>query len=163
MTFDIANEYFIYENGKLFWKKKCARNVVAGRRVGCLDTAVGYRSIHFRKRNYREHHIIYLLCTGIFPKSLDHINGIRDDNRIENLRELSQEFNSKNRGLNKNSTTGHTGVYKNIRGDWYVQVRINGKSKTIGTYSDFELACLVADEARSKYYGKYAKVNNELR
>ncbi|MBK8106016.1 MAG: HNH endonuclease [Betaproteobacteria bacterium] len=58
----------------------------------------GYRQVRVNGKQYREHHLVWLLHNGRMPSGeLDHINCVRDDNRIENLRECTREQNTQNR------------------------------------------------------------------
>jgi hypothetical protein len=89
---------------------------------------------------------------------LDHIDGIRHNNKIENLRECSFSEN----GFNKKLTNKNTSGYKNVvwskqRKKWRVQMRAYGKNLSFGFYDDIELASLVAEEAREKYHKEFAR------
>lgn len=83
-----------YENGKLFWTHfHTVRR--KGKRAGTIHN--GYRRIHFDKTIIMEHRIVWAIFNDCWPKGdLDHINGIRDDNRIENLREVTRSQNCQN-------------------------------------------------------------------
>jgi hypothetical protein len=101
--------------------------------------------------------LIFLLEHGYLPKEIDHINGDRPDNRIENLREATRRENPYNQGMCKNNTSGFRGVsWHNHSKAWLVRLCVNGKSKIIGYFKDLELAGLVADEARALHHGKFA-------
>ena len=107
---------------------------------------------------HKVHRLIFLLEYGYLPKEIDHINGDRQDNRIENLREVTRSQNQFNKTMCKNNTSGTRGVsWHQKSGSWVVRVCANGKSKSIGYFKDLELAGLVADEARAIYHGVYAK------
>ena len=80
---------------------------------------------------------------GEMPKqNIDHINGIRDDNRIENLRDVSQKINLQNkRNPNANSTSKFLGVcWHKSRNKWQSQIAVNGKDKYLGLFETAELA-----------------------
>jgi hypothetical protein len=94
---------------------------------------------------------------GYLPYHVDHINGIKNDNRIENLRPASKAENSYNSKLKKNNTSGIKSVrWNKINKVWMVTLGVNGKAKYFGSFKDIELAELVAIEARNKYHGQFA-------
>lgn len=79
-------------------------NSPKGVRVGCT-TPSGYEALAFEGRNYFTHRVIWALCTGEQPRVVDHINGDKQDNRIENLRSVTHRQNIINyyvakRGMN---------------------------------------------------------------
>ena len=83
----------------------------------------GYLSIHCnidkRRINVFVHHAVWAVCKGRWPEQqIDHINGNKHDNRIENLREVSQSENNMNvlYPWKPNAKTGLPGVYKNGSG-----------------------------------------------
>lgn len=72
----------------------------------------GYLILKIKGKQYKAHRIVYLLCTGKFPNGeLDHINRVRDDNRIENLRIVTRKENIANTTRKINKDTGVVGVY----------------------------------------------------
>lgn len=99
LTQNKLKEYLYYEpnTGHFTWLKKPSKKTVIGSRAGTLRKD-GYRNLMFMGKNYPEHHLVWLYEHGKLPKEqLDHINHIRDDNRISNLREVSISENSRNR------------------------------------------------------------------
>lgn len=79
---------------------------------------------------------------------IDHMNGIRSDNRIENLRLVSRSINNKNKKMQSNNTSGFTGVvFVKRRGKWNARVKENGIQKNLGSFS----TAIEANEAREKY------------
>lgn len=146
----IANFHldFEYDNGKLISKRK-ARKYEAGREVGYIDCH-GYVCTKYKGKMYKVHRIIWMMFYGEIPDGLqiDHINGIRHDNRIENLRLVTASVNQKNRKLNKNNKSGHVGVsYHKMSGKWQVRVIANG----IVNYSMHSTFCKAVEAARSVY------------
>lgn len=107
---------------------------------------------------YKAHRLVFLYMMGYFPSEVvDHINGSRCDNTWKNLRECSQSENMRNSRKCLTNTSGHKCVsWRKDRNKWAVRVRVLGQYKSFGCYSDFELACLVADEVRDKYHGEFA-------
>ena len=81
----------------------------------------GYKLLNIRIGNRRNvlslHHIAWALVFGRFPKQIDHLNGIKTDNRLENLREVNQSENDQNRLMPwKMGKDKIPGVYRSRRG-----------------------------------------------
>ncbi len=82
---------------------------------------------------------------------VDHINNIRDDNRLENLRWATAQENSYNSKLSSNNTSGFKGVtFDKKSNKWCAVIRVNGKSKHLGTFTDKEEAIKARFEYASK-------------
>lgn len=106
--------------------------------AGWFCTA-GYLTIQIDKVKYQAHRLAWLYTYGYFPENnIDHINRIKQDNRIDNLRDVSQQCNVRNSRIRKDNKTGVPGVIKYSRcKGWAAQIKINRRSKTIGYYSSF--------------------------
>jgi hypothetical protein len=149
-------EILEYKDGRLFWKETKGRRV-AGREAGWLaDT--GYRLLGLFGKDHKEHRVIFFMHHGYFPKYVDHINGVKTDNRIENLRECSASDNLCNQSKNKRNTSGYKNVYYHKKNKkWYVRIAYKKKDYIFGYFDDLEFAALVAEEAREKYHGEFAR------
>jgi hypothetical protein len=80
------------------------------------------------------------------------------NNKIENLRAVTNSQNQFNRKISTKNKTGHKGVCVHTQtGKYLVRVSVNGKDKSFGLYEDLELAGLVAEMAREKYHGEFAR------
>lgn len=92
------------------------------------DNGQGYKRISIFGKRYRLHRLAWLYVYGIHPvNEIDHINGIRDDNRILNLREVTRSENSQNqRKAKKNNKTGLLGV-SSRNGKYRAQLEVKGK------------------------------------
>lgn len=115
MSQHLFEHHFRYDHvtGKLFWKRPTARRVKAGDEVGGLAPNC-YRQCVFNGKSWKVHRIIWEMYYGVPPKGwLDHNNGIRDDNRISNLREAEPNENSWNRQTRFDSSTGVKGLSVN--------------------------------------------------
>jgi hypothetical protein len=95
--------------------------------------------------------------TGEMPVVVDHINRIKTDHRIENLRAADHHTNNYNKETQKNNKLGVKNVCWNEQNKKYwVQVRAKGKTVVSKMFDSLELAELVATEARDKFHGKFA-------
>lgn len=126
------------ETGIFRWKiyrQGIKKNNIAG----CKDRQ-GYCTIRVKGKDYKAHRLVWLFVYGYFPENqIDHINKIKNDNRICNLREISNQCNIRNCGLRKDNTSGVKGIcwYKKIQ-KWTVYITINRKTQYIGRYKDFD-------------------------
>jgi hypothetical protein len=150
-------EDYLYESmGRVYWKKAKGSRGIVGNRFGSYDGK--YWHGMFEGKMYREHQLVWYLNYGYIPKYIDHINNNPTDNRIENLREVTQKENGMNAKLRVDNTTGCKGVfYDKARNKYRVEIVVNKVKKCLGRFEDIELACLVANEARDKYHGEYAR------
>jgi len=109
-------------------------------------------------KQHKAHRLIWLYVYGEMPKEIDHINGDRQDNRLENLRSVTRSQNQFNKAMAQNNTSGYRGVSWHKKSQqWVIRVCANGKSM-VKYVKDLELAGLVAEEMRSLFHGKYAKL-----
>ena len=124
-----VREYLDYDptTGILIWLKDLGRNK-KGTRAGSQGKPGTYRGLFFNGVSYQEHRIIWLWYHGKLPETyveyIDHINRIKDDNRIENLRCVSQSVN-----LHNHDHAGRSGVRGvSLQGSrWWAQINMNGK------------------------------------
>lgn len=119
ITQKLVKEYLDYDpiTGKLFWKKKLTIKTVVGSQAGSLVKNRKYRTIKIFGFLYFEARLIWLHQTGEYlPKNiqLDHINHDTLDNRLCNLRKVSQLENNKNNSLRCDNKLGITGVYTKL-------------------------------------------------
>ena len=111
----------------------------------------GYISIKLDGRTLRGHQIAFLVMTGKIPKLIDHKNQKRDDNRWDNLREISFSGNASN--SNKvNSNTGERNITKHKNGKYVVQIVLN---KSMYTHSCETLQ--EAKEHRDEYLARISR------
>jgi len=135
--------YFDFNTGKIYWAVDHGRwgNLPKNIEAGCLKN--GYRWIRIGKKNYFGHHIAWALWYGEWANStLDHLNGIRDDNRPENLRIASVAENNQNQhNTPSHNTSGIRGVsWDAARNKWTARISLNGKSKNLGRFDTIEIA-----------------------
>lgn len=147
-------EKFIYDakTGNLIWKVHPTKEG----RVACRKIANGYLGVTFEGNQY-SHRMVWAFHNGRMPHSdIDHINHIKTDNRIENLREASRVQNSFNRGAPKHNTSGVKGVhFDKVNGKWVAQICVNGKTKKIGRFTDIQDAANAYRAESEKHYGEF--------
>jgi hypothetical protein len=151
------NEAFEYRDGKLFWKINTnkSKNLI-DKEAGCNKHTYG--TVMLDKKSYCVHRVIYCMHTGEWPQIVDHINNDPKDHRIENLRAATHSTNNMNKSAQSNSKTGIKNLcWSNTHQKWLVQIQKNGKKMFSRMFKDFELAEFVAEEARRKYHGEFAR------
>ena len=124
------NKLFTYdkETGTLTWKE--GRKV--GKQAGHVDET-GYRRVQTEGVSYKAHRIAYYMGTGVEPNHIDHINGVKDDNRLDNLRSVSQADNTRNACRSIANTSGVTGVcFIEQMGKWRARL----SQKHLGYFPD---------------------------
>jgi len=137
------------ETGLLIRRIARAKNAPAGRPAGHINRS-GYRVIVIRGKRYLAHRLVWAHQYGRFPElSIDHINGDRSDNRIENLREVPHAWNCQNlRRPSKNNRAGILGVHEN-RGKFVAMIYVGGKSKYLGRFATAEQASRAYRQAKA--------------
>lgn len=127
------------ETGVLRWKVargRCSAGSVAG-----YDTGRGYIGVRVNGRCEYAHRICFELMTGRSPLFVDHINGVRADNRWINLREVTRSENGMNMKTPTSNHSGVIGVFWNKgKGKWTAKIKVNQKNKHIGHFDDLDSA-----------------------
>ena len=140
-----------HPDGYLIRKTTTNYNAKAGDRAGHKD-AYGYIIVKVTQKSLKVHRVIWEMHNGPIPKgmTIDHINHIRDDNRIENLRMVRQGCQLRN--LSKQYDGQVMGVtFAKREGKWVANIRTNGKTKFLGYFSNRDDAIKVRKEAEVKY------------
>lgn len=129
------------ETGHFAWKIMLSKRMKIGSRAGTVSDR-GYLKIAIDGVLYRAHRLAWLYTYGAWPsKEIDHINRIRLDNRIENLRDVPSEINQRNRTISmKNNRNRMTGVTATSNGRFQANIKISGKRICLGTFDAEEKA-----------------------
>lgn len=155
ITQERLKELFDYDKelGHLIRRVRTSPNTRPGEVAGRVNNK-GYRQTMIDKQRHMEHRLVWLYVHGEWPSmEVDHINGVRDDNRIENLRLATRAQNQQNVGIRSHNTSGYIGVtwYPKLS-RWRAQIKANGKKMHIGLFD-----CPV--EAHNAYLAKKAELH----
>lgn len=151
--FDEINAHLQYDanGGKIYWRKGHR----AGREAGYVGSS-GYARLGLALRKFNAHRVAWLLMTRRWPPhQIDHINGVRTDNRWVNLRAATHQQNRGNEKMHRTNKTGFRGVPAPRCGKWRAQIVVNGRAKCLGTYDTPEKAGAAYDKAAIQLYGEF--------
>lgn len=146
-------EHFSYFNGVLFWLYKPSMAVKKGDPAGGLMRN-GYIHVGVKGKQYLAHRVVWEMHNGAIPDGMeiDHINHIRSDNRIENLRLATRSDNQRNKTKNRNNNSGTTGVGWSKKDKiWRARIKVNGKLLYLGSFSCIDSAIKARKEAEDRY------------
>jgi hypothetical protein len=139
------------DTGIFIWKNNFHKSRI-GKVAGCLSKQ-GYRYIGISGENNLAHRLAWQYIYGVLPtNNIDHINCNKDDNRINNLRDVTHAQNKQNMiSPLKGNSLGVLGVYYDLRRNrYYAAVKTNGVKKYLGTYKTAEEAYTAYVEAKRK-------------
>ena len=156
LTKEMLHNLFEYRDGHIYYKVSKGR-CKDGSKAGTYRPHDKAYQVIINGKHYLTHRIVFMMQNGYLPEFVDHIDGNRSNNKIENLREATHSQNAQNAKVRKDATSGVKGVsWSKVDKVWRVRVQANGKRTDFGGYEDLELADLVATEARDKFHGKFA-------
>ena len=149
------------DSGIFTWKYTRCNRAIKGSTAGTL-TPDGYISISINNQIYRAHRLAWLYCFEEWPiHFIDHINGNRKDNRLDNLREATAEENSYNTKPHIDSSTGVKGVYFNkLNNNYRAQIRHKGKTISLGSFKTVEEASKVYINKDIELHGEFYNSRN---
>lgn len=139
-----------YEPGTgIFYRLQKRGGHDAGGVSGTVNKFSGYRLIQFEGKQHYAHRLAFLYMMGRWPLQVDHINGQRDDNRWDNLRECTNSENAQNSYGRSHNKSGVTGVhYDTHSGRWRAAIRAGGKEHKLGRFKTLEEAAAARAEAK---------------
>lgn len=166
------------QKGILFWKKRtpdmfensnrhadhsCAlfNSKFAGKEAFTATDTYGYKFGAIFGKTYRAHRVIWALTFGDWPNGqIDHINGNRSDNRIENLRVVSNAENQRNSKIRSTNTSGAAGVsWNKQRAKWQARITVDCKRMHLGYFDSLDEAktARIKAELRYGFHANHAK------
>ena len=158
ITPELVRKLFTYNDGLLIWKERhtLMSRCTIGSEAGFIDKASssGYRYVKIGGDKFKHANLVWVYHNGALPKDmLDHINNVRSDDRIENLRESNAKDNGRNKKVRASSCSGVNGVTfierKNL---WRVRINDNdGNRVDLGFFSDMEKAIKLRKEMEKFY------------
>ena len=145
------------ETGVFTWIAHQRRPDLIGTIAGFRQSQ-GYTEINVDNRKYKAHRLAWLYVYGAWPsKSIDHENRIKNDNRIDNLRDATKAQNEQNKGLRASNVSGATGVYwSKAAKKWQAYITVNQRAKYLGVFEEKDIAISVRREAERQYFGEFA-------
>lgn len=140
------------DTGLLKWKDANWSGKKQGWFCGTLSGG-GYLKVMINGNRYAVHRIAWAVTHGYWPENdIDHIDGERTNNKIENLREATRSMNCRNAKKPKNNTSGFIGVgFCNRQKLWFAKIRVDGVLMNLGYFRSIEGAIQSRKNANAKY------------
>lgn len=166
------------ETGRLFWKKRTPEMFLGGSNGGAQascaswnkqhegreafagDDGKGYRRGSIKNQKFLAHRLIFAMVHGSWPEEIDHIDGNRSNNRIDNLRAASCTENMRNRKRIKTNTSGVMGVaFNKTAGKFVARIGRAGRYVHLGYFENFDeaVAARKAAEPRHNYHANHGR------
>lgn len=151
------------ETGKIHWTVSRSNRIRPGKEAGTVN-AGGYIKIGIDRHYYGAHRIAWLLTFGEWPRAvIDHINGDTQDNRISNLRSVTQAQNSRNQKAAKNNASGFKGVHWHSRlKKWAASIRLDGKLHHLGYFGTPIEAAEAYDRGSVRLHGEFGRSSSNI-
>lgn len=160
ISIDLLRQLIRYDSktGKLYWlpRARCHFKTVrncnawntnyAGNECG-YSTNGAYIRLRIFDRNFFAHRVAWAIHHGQWPTEIDHINGVRTDNRITNLREVTTQQNRQNAAQHSRNTSGVSGVGRIKNGRWRVRIG----AKHVGYHKTFLSAVKARKRAEQEH------------
>jgi hypothetical protein len=157
LTQERVRELFDYrEDGRLVWRISRGNKKAGDIAGGSLDTH-GYIQTGADGVVFLNAHLVFIWHHGYKPECVDHINRVRTDDRIENLRPATKRQNCQNSNTYRNNSSGVTGVVFNKRlNKWNARITANGERISLGWFTNKEEARKARNQAEGEFFGEYA-------
>lgn len=141
------------ETGFFYWVKPTHGAVSPGKKAGSRHYS-GYIKLMVNGKLYQGHRLAWFYTHGTWPNhQIDHINGVRDDNRLCNLREATRSENLQNKKKYRNNSSGLVGVsWHKITGKFSAYIRVNNRQIHLGLYDTPEEAHSRYAQAKEKHH-----------
>ncbi len=169
-------DVFSYADGILYWRCRPREHFRTERgwrvflsqrsgRIAGNNDGHGYIQVRMCKKLLQTHNIVWEMHNGTIPDGMlvDHANGIRTDNRIENLQLATRAENNRNSLLPIDNASGYKGVSLDKKsGRWKAQITVDYRNVFLGRFDSKISAALAYDNAAIELHGSFAKTNSML-
>lgn len=162
---DLLRSLIVYDpiSGLMTWKRRSSgfmgysestankfNSRFAGQPACATPNGTGYLTSGILGNTYRAHRVAWALAYGEWPiADIDHINGDRQDNRLANLRVVTDAENNLNKRLSRNNKSGHIGVsWAKTKYKWVVTIGFRNTRRVLGYFSTVEEAIAVRRQAQ---------------
>lgn len=161
LSSDLIRELLDYDPllGEFKWKVAKGRYARIGDTAGHFDNTDGYIKLGINGTTYKAHRLAWFYVHGVWPKhEIDHINGVRNDNRIANLREADDGQQARNAARRTDNTSGKRGVCFDDRiGKYLSYIDFKGERTILGKCDTLEEAVALRLAAEAELYGEYTR------
>ena len=150
-------EHFANKRAWVSHNKTLAGRLAGDKKTQYVRLSVGKGRSHYR---FPAHYAAWYISGMVVPDGMviDHINGDRHDNSLDNLRVCSPLLNAHNRGRHKRNTSGRQGVYATPGGRWVAKVMFDGERIHCGTFDTEGEAIAARQKAEEDLLGDFARV-----
>lgn len=143
LTWKRRDESYFNGSGGRYTPERAARawnTRYAGKPALCAPHRMGYLTGKLLYRDFLAHRVVWALHHGKWPEhTIDHINGIKTDNRPDNLRDVEHAVNMRNQKARSTNTTGSVGVFhRKQHGKYDASMTVSGKKVHIGTFDNMD-------------------------
>ena len=148
--------------GLFTWKTRVAKRIQIGDKAGSVKRQTGYLVVSILGERHYAHRLAFLYMTGALPHAdVDHINGVRCDNRWGNLREVVRSENLRNRKIPSTNKSGVIGVcWSALRKKWVATISICDKNIVVGAFTEFTdaVAARKSAEQQQGYHQNHGRL-----
>jgi hypothetical protein len=145
---------FVYapDTGVFVWRVNTGR-ATAGQEAGWLHRT-GYVYVGLTGGSYKAHRLVWKYVHGTDPDGLiDHIDGDKTNNRVHNLRVVTDGQSNQNKRTYRNNLSGHKGVgWYPRRNAWRVRIQHDGRVRLVGFYADLSAAIAARNAAEQQFH-----------
>lgn len=154
LAYDPLTGIFTWKRGRLHGQK--------GSVAGSVNNK-GYLYISLGRRTYSSHALAWFYSKHVWAVgNIDHINTIKTDNRLANLREATPQENQRNRKVSSSNKTGLKGVSLGKTGKYRARIHVDGKELFLGLFDSAIAAAEAYDNAAINLFGSFALTNKSM-
>jgi len=146
-------DMFDYKDGELYHKG--TDNLAT-----YVDSSHGYKRVFVFGKQWLSHRVIWCMFNNTLPKEIDHKDGDKTNNKIENLRPTSRSGNTANSAIRSDNKSGFRGVvWHKVTNKWQAQTMLNGKRIHMGVFESKLEAALAYNYKAKEIFGDFARFN----